>query len=101
MEMHAQYSQDISTIIIDKDNLDGFENETFLTLLQNSIYKGCKNISIDLSNVKFVASMGIGILIRAYKLCRNKNIVFKITNAKSTVLNELNHLRLTEIFKIN
>ena len=37
MEMHVHYSQDISTIFIDKDKLDGFENETFLTLLQNSI----------------------------------------------------------------
>jgi anti-anti-sigma factor len=101
MEMHAQHSQDISTIIIDKDRLDGLENETFLTLLQNSIIKGSKNISIDLSNVKFIASMGIGFLIRAYKICKDRNIKFKIKNAKSSVVNELSHLKLTEIFNIN
>jgi anti-anti-sigma factor len=101
MEMHAKYSQDISTIIIDKDKLVGFENETFLALLQNSIVKGSKNISIDLYNVKFIASMGIGILIRAYKICKDRNIMFRIKNAKSNVVNEFSHLKLTEIFNIN
>jgi anti-anti-sigma factor len=101
MEMHAKHSQDISTIIIDKDNLLGFENETFLDLLQNSIVKGSKNISIDLSNVRFIASMGIGILIRAYKICKDRNIMFKIKNAKSTVMNEFSYLKLTEILNIN
>jgi anti-anti-sigma factor len=101
MEMHAKYSQDISTIIIDKDKLVGFENETFLALLQNSIVKGSKNISIDLYNVKFIASMGIGILIRAYKICKDRNIMFKIKNAKSNVVDEFSYLKLTEIFNIN
>ena len=101
MEMHANYSQDISTIFIDKDKLDGFENETFLTLLQNSILLGCKNISIDLSNVKFIASMGIGILIRAYKICEDKKIKFMIKNAKSIVRNEFQQLKLNKIFMVS
>ena len=101
MEMHAQHTQDISTIIIDKDKLLGIENETFQTLIQESIKKGCKEISIDLLAVKFVSSLGIGYLVHAYTTCKNRNIIFNIKNANSDILKVFNHLKLNEILNIN
>jgi len=101
MEMHAQHSQDISIIIIDNDKLLGFENETFQTLIQESINKGSKNVSIDLSNVKFIASLGIGILVYAYTTCKNKNIMMNVKNANKDIMNVFSHLKLTDILNIS
>ena len=101
MEMHAQHTQDISTIIIDKDKLLGMENETFQTLIQESIKKGCKEISIDLLTVKFVSSLGIGYLVHAYTTCKNRNILFTVKNANSDIMIVFNHLKLNEIMNIN
>jgi anti-anti-sigma factor len=101
MEMHAQHSQDLSTIIIDKDKLLGIENEIFQTLIQESIKNGSQNVSIDLSNVRFISSLGIGILVYAYTTCKNKNIVLNVTNANADIMNVFHHLKLIDIFNIS
>jgi anti-anti-sigma factor len=100
MEMHTQHTKDMSTIIIDKDKLLGFENETFQTMIQESIEEGSKNILIDLSAVKFISSLGIGYLVHAYTTCMNRNIIFSIKNVNRDIMNVLNHLKLTDIFNI-
>jgi anti-anti-sigma factor len=97
MEMHAEHSKDISTIIIDKDLFLGFEHETFHNLIQESITKGSKKIFIDLANVKFIASLGIGCIIRAYTTCTNKNILFTIKNANENIMKVFRHLKLAEV----
>jgi anti-anti-sigma factor len=100
MELHAEHSGDTSIIIIDKDKLIGIENETFQTLVQSSIDRGSKNISVDLSNVKFIASWGIGSLVHAYTTCNNKQVKFSIKDANASVMNVLNNLKLTMLFNI-
>ena len=100
MEIKTQHSQDKSVIIIDNDKLIGNENEIFQKAVQESIDTGSKNISIDLSSVKYMSSMGIGILVHAYTTCFNKNIKFNIKGANEGVLNVLSHLKLTELFNI-
>ena len=101
MEMHAQHSQDISTIIIDKDKLLGIENEIFQTLIQESIKNGSQNVSIDLSNVKFISSLGIGILVYAYTTCKNKSIMLNVKNANTDIMNVFKHLKLTDILNMS
>lgn len=101
MEIHAQYTQDISTIIIDKKKLIGIENETFQTLIQESIKKGSKEITIDLLNVKFVSSLGIGFLVHAYTSCKHKNIMFSVKNVNADIMKVFNHLKLNDILNIN
>ena len=101
MEMHARHTQDTSRIIIDKDKLLGIENETFQTLIQELIKKGCKEISINLLNVNFVSSLAIGYLLHACTTCKNRKIIFSIKNVNSDILKVFNHLKLNEILNIN
>jgi len=100
METHIDTSDGTSIIIIDENQLLGIENETFQTLVQNSIEQGSKNISVDLSNVKFISSWGIEGFLHAYKTCTNKNVNFSLKNVNENVMNVLSTLKLKDIFNI-
>jgi len=100
MEIHAEHNPDSSTIIIDKNKLIGVENEVFQNLVQESIDRGSKNISVDLSNVEYIASWGVGLLVHAYTTCVNKKVKFEIKGVNENVMNVLHQLKLNEIFNI-
>ena len=101
MEIRVEHSQGSSKIIVDKNQLIGIESEKFQRLVQDSIDKGSKKITIDLSKVEFISSWGIGLLVHAYTSCMNRNINFNIEGVNAQVLNVLNQLKLTELFNIN
>jgi anti-anti-sigma factor len=100
MQTHVENSKDTSIIIIDENQLLGTENLIFQTLVQNSIEQGIKNISVDLSNVKFISSWGIEGFLHAHKACVNNNVNFSLKNVNSTVMNVLLTLKLNDVFKI-
>jgi anti-sigma B factor antagonist len=100
MEIYVKHNEDKSTIVIDKNKLIGIENETLHNLIQDSVDKGSKNISIDLSKVEYISSWGIGLLVHAYTTCHNKNINFSISGVNQQVANILNQLKLTTLFNI-
>lgn len=100
MEIYASDNQDNTIITIDNDKLIGVESEAFQSVVQSSIDKGCKNISIDLSKVEYISSWGIGLLVHAYTSCHNKNIGFSVKGVNSQVMNVLNQLKLTQLFNI-
>ena len=101
MEIRIEHTQGNSKIIIDKNQLIGVESEKFQQLVQDSINKGSKNITVDLSKVGFISSWGIGLLVHAYTSCMNRNINFNIEGVNAQVLNVLNQLKLTKLFNIN
>ena len=101
MEFNIQNVGDASIITINKDQLLGVENHLFQTLIQNSIEAERKNIIVDLSNVKYVTSLGIESFIHAHATCKNKNINFTLKNVNAGIRNVLSTLKLTELFGIS
>ena len=100
MQTHIKNSEDTSVIIIDENQLFGTENEIFQTMVQNSIERGIKNISVDLSNVKFISSWGIEGFLHAYKACRKDNVNFSLKNVNPFIMSVLSTLKLNEVIKI-
>ena len=100
MAIHAEPFPDKSVIIIDKNKLIGIENELFQNIVQESIDKGSKDITVDLSNVEYIASWGVGLLVHAYTSCNNRNIKFNIKGVSGNVMSVLHQLKLNEIFNI-
>jgi len=101
MGIHTEHNQDKSIIFIEDHKLIGDEAEAFHNFVQQSIENGSKNISIDLSNVEFISSWGIGLLVHAYTTCSKNQISFSVNGVKQQVLNLLNQIKLTELFNIN
>lgn len=100
MGIQAEHKQDTSVIIINQNKLVGTEAETFHNLVQESIDKGSKSISIELSKVEFMSSWGIGLLVHAYTTCSKKNIKFNLHGVNNQIMNLLNQIKLTELFDI-
>ncbi len=100
MGIHAEHNKDNSVIFIDENKLIGTEAETFHNLVQESVDKGSKNISVDLSKVEFMSSWGIGLLVHAYTTCSKKNIKFNLQGVNDQIVNLLNQIKLTELFDI-
>ena len=100
MQTHVENSEDTSIIVIDENQLLGTENRIFQTIVQNSIEQGSKNISVDLSNVKFIASWGIEGFLHAQKTCRKSNVNFSLKNVNPTVMKVLSTLKLNDVIKI-
>lgn len=101
MSMHVDHLQDKSIIKFDHEKILGSENEAFQNHVQVSIKKGCKSISVDLSNVKYMASWGIGMLIQGYKTCTSQDVKFNVTKVNPPVMKVFNQLKLTELFDID
>ena len=100
MEMHAEHYPGKSIIVIDNNNLIGVENKTFQNLVQDSISKGSRIISVDLSKVKYIASLGIESLVHAYTTCTKRNIKFCIEGVSEKVMNVLHQVKLDTILII-
>ena len=100
MQTHVKSSEDTSIIIIDENQLFGTENGIFQNLIQNSIDQGSKNISVDLSNVKFIASWGIEGFLHAQNTCKKSNVNFSLMNVNPPVMKVLSTLKLTDVIKI-
>jgi anti-anti-sigma factor len=100
MGIQAVYKVDNSIILIDQKELIGLQAETFNHLIQESVDKVCKKISIDLSKVQFISSLGIGLLVRAYTTCKKRNIQFNLQGVNSQIVKVLNQVKLAEIFNI-
>jgi len=100
MQTHVENYNDTSMIVIDENELLGLDKDVFQRMVLNSIEAGCKNISVDLSNVKIISSIGIEGFLHAYKTCTNNNVNFSLKNVSKMVLNELSILKLNKVFNI-
>ncbi len=100
MGIHAEYYPGKSIIIIDNNHLIGVENKTLQSLVQDSINKGSKSISINLSKVEYIASLGIEGLVHAYTTCTNRNVKFNIEGVGGNVMKVLHQVKLDTILDI-
>ncbi|BAY60229.1 anti-sigma factor antagonist [Calothrix brevissima NIES-22] len=65
--------------------LDAFSEPTFRKVLSSKIDEGPKNIILDLSQIDFVDSSGLGALVQLAKQAQNANGTLQIvTNARVT-----------------
>ena len=100
MGMQAVYNKNSSIILIEQKEWIGIQAERFNDLIQESINKLSKNISIDLSKVQFISSLGIGLLVRAYTTCKKRNINFNLQGVNDHIMKVLRQVKLTQIFNI-
>ncbi len=101
MEIYAKLFADKSVITVDKNKFIGVEGETFQNLVNNSIDKGSKSISIDLSKVNYISSSGVELLMHAYRSCSKNNVKFNVEGANKLVKDVLSSLKLSKIFNIS
>ena len=78
----------------------GPEAETFRDVFKSLVQQGKKRVIINMRDVEWISSTGIGILIRGYKTIREAGGDFVIAHVSERPQQVFNVLRLDQIFKI-
>ena len=78
----------------------GPEAETFRDVFKSLVQQGKKRVIINMRDVEWISSTGIGTLIRGYKTIREAGGDFVIAHVSERPQQVFNVLRLDQIFKI-
>ena len=79
---------------IDLNNINQIEN-----ILDEGINKG-KNIIIDMKDVRFIDSTGIGLLVKTYKTLKSEGKTIEIRNAVGNVRKVFKITCLEDVFNM-
>ncbi len=79
--------------------MGGPESQEFHDLLHKLLDEGKKNIIVDLADVKFMNSSGLGILISGYTTIKNGGGLLKLANATEKINSLLVITKLITIFE--
>jgi len=99
--MKIKTSEKYSAVIIQmKGNvMGGPEAEEFSQLLHDYLDQGKKNIVVDLNDVKFMNSSGLGMLISGFTTMKNGGGYLKLANATEKINSLLVITKLITIFE--
>ncbi len=87
-------------LVSPKGNLMGApETEDFRQVIKEHLDAGATKYVIDLSNVKWMNSLGLGALISAYTSVKNKEGVMVITNVSDKVKSVFMITQLIKVFQ--
>lgn len=81
-------------------NLEGAESEDFKSRLKDLVADGGENVVMDLGNVCFVDSCGLGALISALKVLRTSGGSLVLANVSESVEAVLRITRLARVFDV-
>ncbi len=97
VKTHEKYNAVVLEI---KGNvMGGPEAAEFQEMIKNLVNEGKKNIVIDLGDVKFMNSSGLGMLISGYTSIKNAGGEFKLANATEKIQSLFVMTKLITIFE--
>ncbi len=100
MELTINQLEDKSVIVLKKKNILGTEGVDFQNKIIDLIENGNDSIEIDLSQVEYITSWGIGMLVHAHTTCVNRNVDFHLANVHDKIMSILKKVKLDCIFNI-
>ena len=89
-----------SIIKINKDKILGTEGMEFQQAVLQSLDQGIKKIEIDLSDVNYITSWGIGMLVHAFTTTTNREGIFALTGVNNKVKTILSKVKMDKILNI-
>lgn len=98
--MNAKIYEQYNAAVIElKGKVEGgpFASE-FKQTLQNLLQQEKKNIIVDMSDIKFINSNGIGILVSGYMTVKNGGGELKLVNPSDKVNGVLSITKLNQVF---
>lgn len=99
MDLVTRKIDDIFVIDVDGE-IDSDTSTVFKRSLKYALDRGEKYIIINLEDVNFITSVGIGILLDLYKKLKNKGGRLILVNVKELVRDILGVTRLDSVFHI-
>jgi anti-sigma B factor antagonist len=95
-----QVGRHLVVSFVDRVNLEGDDSLAFKERLKSLVADGSNHIVMDLGNVGFLDSQGLGALISCLKVLRQSEGSFTLTNLSEPVEAVLRITRLIRVFDV-
>ncbi|MCP4754859.1 MAG: STAS domain-containing protein [Proteobacteria bacterium] len=89
-----------ATVVKPDRNIVASMADEFKMELKEVIGQGVSDLTIDLTSVGMIDSMGLGVLIATHNSLQKQDVRLKLTNASEDVRKLLNNMRLNQHFEI-
>jgi anti-sigma B factor antagonist len=99
MKINIEERDDAVIINLIGEMMLGYEANDFHEAILNAVDHNKKKIVVDLSNVKFISSWGIGILVYGYTTATNSGGEFKLAAVPTKIDEVLKKTKLDKIFE--
>ena len=98
MDVKINETENGVVITLEGEMMLGYEANDFHEAIENAIDNDKKKIVVDLSNVQFISSWGIGILMYGYTTATNKGGEFKLAAVSEKINEILSKTKLDTVF---
>ena len=98
MKINVNETDKAIIINLEGEMMLGYEANDFHESVRNSIEKNKKNIVVDMREVKFISSWGIGILIHGYTTATNGGSTFYLASVPKNVKEVFQKIKVDSIF---
>ncbi|MBE0571698.1 MAG: STAS domain-containing protein [Ignavibacteriaceae bacterium] len=99
MKVKTRETENAVIIDLEGEMMLGYEANDFHEAINLSIEKHKLNIVIDMCEVKFISSWGIGILIHGYTTSTNAGVSFKLACVPKKIKETFTKIKVDKIFQ--
>lgn len=100
MNLQTELKNDIVIIYVNEERLDAHNSGELKTEVQKLFEQGRKNMLIDLKDVRFIDSSGLGALVSGFKNAISHQGNLKLSTLQSQVKSMFELTRLHRVFEI-
>jgi len=100
MDIKTEVTNGVSVLFIREDRLDANNSEELKVELRRFYESGTKDLVIDLKEIHFIDSSGLGVLVSGYKNASTSHGTLKLSNLQSQVKSMFELTRLHRVFDI-
>lgn len=98
MNVNVKETDNVVIIILQGEMMLGYEAEDFHNAIRSSI-ENKKDVVVDLSEVKFISSWGIGILIHGYTTATQAGRTFRLASVPDKIKVNFKKIKIDTIFQ--
>lgn len=100
MDIKTERTEGITVLFVREDRLDANNSEELKVELRRLFESGTKDLVIDLKEILFIDSSGLGVLVSGYKNASILHGSLKLSNLQSQVKSMFELTRLHRVFDI-
>jgi len=100
MNLQTEMRNDIEIIYVKEERLDAHNSGELKVVVQKLFEEGKKNVLIDLKDVRFIDSSGLGALVSGFKNAISHQGNLKLSSLQTQVKSMFELTRLHRVFEI-
>ncbi|MBL1257272.1 STAS domain-containing protein [Methylocystis sp. Sn-Cys] len=100
MQLETQTQNDRAVLIVKEERLDAHNSSELKERILRTLEEGGRRLVVDLADVKFIDSSGLGALLSGYKNASQRSGTFVLSGLQPRVRSMFELTRLNRVFEI-